>query len=114
MARQLEQQRLEQNLERLEAERARLEAEMARRQAEEVRLAELKAQGRKAEKHRNWEQQVLFLKESDEKAIIDAFFEKLMKRLNPKTAQGLDAEDFAEFAQEHTESLSLKFGPVAK
>ena len=57
-------------------------AEQARLKAEQAYLVELKAQGRKAQKHRDWERQVLFLKESDEGTRLDTFFEILLKRLD--------------------------------
>ena len=57
-------------MKRLEPEKA----EQARLKAEQAYLVELKAQGRKAQKHRDWERQVLFLKESDEDTRLDTFF----------------------------------------
>jgi hypothetical protein len=63
--------------------------------AEQAFLVELKAQGRKAQKYRDWERQVLFLKESDEDTRFDTLFEILLKRLDLPTA-GMEAGDFPE------------------
>jgi hypothetical protein len=83
-------------------------AEQARLKAEQACLAELKAQGRKAQKHRDWERQVLFLKESDEGARLDTFVEILLKRLDLPTA-GMEPEDFPEWVKEHDEALSFLY-----
>jgi hypothetical protein len=82
--------------------------EQAPLKAEQAFLVELKAQGRKAQKHRDWERQVLFLKESDEDTRLDAFFEILLKRLDLPTA-GMETEDFPEWEKEHREALSLLY-----
>ena len=76
--------------------------------AEQACLVELKAQGRKAQKHRDWERQVLFLKESDEGTRLDTFFEILLKRLDLPTA-GMETEDFPEWVKEHGEALSFLY-----
>jgi len=91
-------------MQRLEPEKA----EPGRLIAEQALLAELKAQGRKAQKHRDWERQVLFLKESDEDTKLDAFFEILLKRLDLPTA-GMETEDFPEWEKEHGEALSFLY-----
>jgi len=76
--------------------------------AEQAMLAELRAQGRKAQKHRDWERQVLFLKESDEATRLDTFFEILVKKLDLPTA-GMETEDFPEWEKEHGEALSFLY-----
>ena len=83
-------------MQRLEPEKA----EPAPLKAEQAYLQELKAQGRKAQKHRDWERQVLFLKESDEGTRLDTFFEILLTRLDLPTA-GMETEDFPEWVKEH-------------
>ena len=82
--------------------------EQARLKAEQAWLVELKAQGRKAQKHRDWEKQVLYLKESDEDARLDIFFEMLMKRLDLPAA-GMEIEDFPEWEKEHAEALAFLY-----
>ena len=92
-----------------QAEMPRLEqekAEQAHLKSEQAFLLELKAQGRRAQKHRDWERLVLFLKESDEAARLDTFFEILIKRLDLPTA-GMETEDFPEWSKEHDEALSF-------
>ena len=74
--------------------------------AERAFVVELKAQGRKAQKHRDWERQVLFLKESDEGTRLDTFFEILLKRIDLPIA-GMETEDFPEWVKEHGEALSF-------
>jgi hypothetical protein len=91
-------------MKRLEPEKA----EQARLKAEQAYLVELKAQGRKAQKHRDWERQVLFLKESDEDTRLDTFFAILLKRLDLPTA-GMETEDFPEWVKEHGETLSFLY-----
>jgi hypothetical protein len=91
-------------MQRLEQEKA----EQARLKAEQAILAELKAQGRKAQKHRDWEKQVLFLKQSDEDTRLDTFFEILLKKLDLPTA-GMEPEDFPEWEKEHDEALSFLY-----
>jgi hypothetical protein len=89
----------------------RLEQENAgqpRLKAEEAILAELKAQGRKAQRHRDWERQVLFLKESDDDTRLDTFFDILLRKLDLPTA-GMETEDFPEWEKEHAEALSLLY-----
>ena len=81
-------------------------AEPAPLKAEQACLLELKAQGRKAQKHRDWERQVLFLKESDEGTRLDTFFEILLTRLDLPTA-GMEPEDFPEWVKDHGEALSF-------
>ena len=81
-------------------------AEPAPLKAEQAFLVELKAQGRKAQQHRDWERQLLFLKESDEDTRLDTFFEILLKRLDLPTA-GMATEDFPEWEKEHREALSF-------
>ncbi len=76
--------------------------------ADQALLAELRAQGRKEQKHRDWERQVLFLKESDEATRLDTFFEILRQRLDLPSA-GMETEDFPEWEKEHQEVLSLLF-----
>ena len=83
-------------------------AELAPLKAEQAYLVELKAQGRKAQKHRDWERQVLFLKESDEGTRLDTFFEILLTRLDLPTA-GMETEDFPEWVKEHGEALSFLY-----
>jgi hypothetical protein len=83
-------------------------ADSAPLKAEQAYLMELKAQGRKAQKHRDWERQVLFLKESDEATRLDTFFEMLLTRLDLPTA-GMEPEDFPEWAKEHGETLSFLY-----
>jgi hypothetical protein len=82
--------------------------EQAPLKAEQAFLVELKAQGRKAQKHRDWERQVLFLKESDEDTRLDTLFEILLKRLDLPTA-GMETEDFPEWEKEHREALSFLY-----
>jgi hypothetical protein len=91
-------------MQRLEPEKA----EPAPLKAEQAYLQELKAQGRKAQKHRDWERQVLFLKESDEGTRLDTFFEILLTRLDLPTA-GMETEDFPEWVKEHGEALSFLY-----
>jgi hypothetical protein len=89
----------------------RLEPENAgqvRLKAEQAYLVELKAQGRKAQKHRDWERQVLFLKESDEVTRLDTFFEILLQRLDLPTA-GMETEDFPEWVKAHGEALAFLY-----
>jgi hypothetical protein len=74
--------------------------------AERAFVVELKAQGRKAQKHRDWERQVLFLKESDEGTRLDTFFEILLKRIDLPIA-GMETEEFPEWVKEHGEALSF-------
>ena len=76
--------------------------------ADQAMLAELKAQGRKAQKHRDWERQVLFLKESDEPARLETFFEILLTKLDLPAA-GMETEDFPEWEKEHGEALSFLY-----
>ena len=83
-------------------------ADQAPLKAEQAFLVELKAQGRKAQKHRDWERQVLFLKESDEDTRLDTLFEILLKRLDLPTA-GMETEDFPEWEKEHREALSFLY-----
>jgi hypothetical protein len=83
-------------------------AEPAPLKAEQAYLVELKAQGRKAQKHRDWERQVLFLKESDEGTRLDTFFEILLTRLDLPTA-GMEPADFPEWVKEHGEALSFLY-----
>jgi hypothetical protein len=91
-------------MQRLEPEKS----EQAPLKAEQAFLVELKAQGRKAQKHRDWEKQVLFLKESDEDTRLDTFFEILLTRLDLPTA-GMQTEDFPEWEKEHGEALSFLY-----
>ena len=91
-------------MERLEEPKA----EQARLKAEQACLMELKAQGRKAQKHRDWERQVLFLKESDKGTRLDTFFEILLKRLDLPTA-GMETEDFPEWVEAHEEALAFLY-----
>lgn len=90
-----------QRLEQKKAEQARLEAEQAC-------LVEAKAQVRKAQKHRDWERLVLFLKESDKRTRLDTFFDILLKRLDLPTA-GMETEDFPEWEKEHGETFSFLY-----
>ena len=83
-------------------------ADQAPLKAEQAFLVELKAQGRKAQKHRDWERQVLFLKESDEDTRLDTLFEILLKRLDLPTA-GMETEDFPDWEKEHREALSFLY-----
>jgi hypothetical protein len=83
-------------------------ATQARLRAEQARQVELKAQGRKTQKQRDWERQVLLLEEGDAGARLDTFFEILVKRLDLPTA-GMEAEDFPEWVKEHGEALSFLY-----
>jgi hypothetical protein len=76
--------------------------------AEPVWLLELKEQGRKAQKHRDWERQVLYLKESDEQARLEAYFEMLLKRLDLPAA-GMETEDFPEWVKEHGDAVAFLY-----
>lgn len=91
-------------MQRLEQEKA----EQARLKAEQARLMELKAEERMAQKHRDWERQVLLLEEGDDDTRLDTFFEILVKRLDLPTS-GMEAEDFPEWVKEHGEALSFLY-----
>jgi hypothetical protein len=76
--------------------------------AERTRLAKLKALGRGTQKHRDWERQVVLLEKADEATRLEAFFEILVKRLDLPAA-GMEAEDFAEWLEEHGQALSFLY-----
>ena len=77
------------------AERATREADLHRQEqakAERERLSELARQGAAAQRDRDYQNQVLFLKESDETTRLDRFIEMLVNTLDwkccPKDAKG--------------------------
>ena len=76
--------------------------------AEQARLAKLQALGRRTQKHRDWERQVLLLEKADGGTKLETFFRILVKRLDLPAA-GMKAEDFPEWQEEHGEALSFLY-----
>jgi hypothetical protein len=76
--------------------------------AEQARLAKLQALGRRPQKPRDWERQVLLLEKADGATRLETFFKMLVKRLDLPAA-GMKAEDFPEWQQEHGEALSFLY-----
>jgi hypothetical protein len=76
--------------------------------AEQARLEESRAQGRRIQKHSDWERQVRLLEQGDEGVRLDIFFEILVKRLDLPTA-GMQSGDYPEWAVEHGEALSFLY-----
>ena len=74
----------------------------------QARLARSKAQGRKTQKHRDWERQVLLLEEADEATRLELFVKMLVKRLDLPAA-GMKAEDFPEWQEAHRQALSFLY-----
>ncbi len=93
------------------AERGAIATEQLQREqaeAEERHLSELKKQGRLAQQDRDYEKQVLFLKESDEGTRVDTFVEILVSKLDWQRCTQNDrgcATD--EWVGEHNKTLSL-------
>jgi hypothetical protein len=76
--------------------------------AEQARLAKWKALGRRSQKHRDWERQVLLLEKADEATRLETLFKILVKRLDLPAA-GMKAEDFPEWQAEHADAFSFLY-----